>query len=280
MTDYLTRNQHYLEKLQNLVDPLIITSGAIGESSKNRFAPISTVKIEGDQETYVGMKFPIQDIDQRTRRNDFYQSLANATLIAEEHPELLSQLPLFYALVVDSEEKVLGMMTQDFSEGGSLDVVEYADYPHANIPDGIVNLFDPFFKNKMTELEHMLFYVNGERKIGDLDHVIPKSEYLVDWAVLKSKAESEGHVLVYRTPTVEELFVNSSKRSYAHMVLEACQNGPKDHQDLISIGMDSEEIELPTEMNLALNLMGVNRLINSKRDEDHPFQGLVFSLPE
>lgn len=199
-------------------------------------------------------------------------------MIAEKHPELVGQLPLFYALLVDSEDNIMGMMTQDFSERGNLGIVEYADFSHPNIPDGIVNLFDPFMPDNMVQLEHMLFYANGKRKIGDLDHSMPKEEFLLDWAGFKNIAESEGHVLVYRRPTVEELFSDDLQLTYANKVIEACQEGEARHSCLVNLGIE-EGFRLGTEINKVLDLMAWNYLLNATRDPRDVNRELVYSLP-
>ena len=43
----------------------------------------------------------------------------------------------------------------------------------------------------MVQLERSLFYVDGKRKIGDLDNHFIKGEYSKKWDKLKEKIESE-----------------------------------------------------------------------------------------
>lgn len=91
----------------------------------------------------------------------FLQELAVISAIAKNFPNLLEQLPCVYGLVVNKDGVPLGMITEDFSEGGKFDVSRRAPAVYK-----VKDIFAPGTVDN-DDIEKMGFNVNGGRRLGD-----------------------------------------------------------------------------------------------------------------
>ena|SRR3989344_863078 len=89
--------------------------------------------------------------------------------IYEKIPELREELPLFYGLLRGKDEKLIGIITEDFSKAGI--------YPVREIEIGDKNNL-PYWLNRLskkrideTELSRVGFMVDGQRRLGDFDTI-------------------------------------------------------------------------------------------------------------
>lgn len=87
--------------------------------------------------------------------------LATITAIAEHIPELRDNLPMFYALLRGAKRKRVGILMEDFSEGGRLPVDSLN-----SIPEGLISLFGADVLEE-DFVDHMGFYVEGRSRYGD-----------------------------------------------------------------------------------------------------------------
>jgi hypothetical protein len=276
MKDYLTQNKNLIEEVSSTVHPLKISEKQVGASDKMCFIPSGNFQSQSKGLVYAGLKMHFCEGLTKQNIEEFYIALTNISLIHEKHPEISHQLPLFYGLLADSNNKPQAIITQDFSKGGKYLVEEHIEFPHANVPDGLVDLFTPS-SDDMSQLERALFYVNGKRKIGDLDHLFPKEKYEQEWDKLKNKVQSSNPIINFTKVPLEELFTNENERRYANLVLKACEDGPKEHIDLIHVDK-SYKINLSTQINKILQELVNNFYLKTWRDEKHPCKDKVFAL--
>lgn len=277
MADYIAQNREILDEVSAIARPLRVDGKDVGASDKMCFVASGTFQSPSHGLIYAGLKMPLSGDFTDQNVDGFYRALTNMALIHQAHPEIANQLPLFYGLLVDPSNKPRAIITQDFSEGAQHEVRDYRNVPHANIPDGLVDLFDPFGRD-MLQLERALFYVNGERKIGDLDHLFPKEKYKQDWDKVRAEVASSNPVVNFTRVPLEELLPDETERRYANLVLEACQDGPKNHTDVIHADQ-TYRINLSTTINRVLDSLVDNWYLKMWRDEEHPAQQKMFALP-
>ena len=225
---------------------------------------------------YVGLKLPISREFSKDDVTGFYRALTNIELIHQNNPEISHQLPLFYGLLIDPHNKPQAIITEDFSHGAKHKVMEYRNARCANIPDGLVDLFDSSEGN-LSQLEKSLFYIKGKRKIGDLDHLFPKEKYEQDWEKIKKQVKSSNPLINFTKPSLEELIPDENERRYANFVLEACQQKPQDHTEVIHVDPEYR-INTSSTINHVLDLLVDNGYLKMWRDEDHPMKQKMFAL--
>jgi len=82
-------------------------------------------------------------------------------------PHLIDELPLFHGLLIDSAGREIGVITEDFTQGGKLSIRQAHD--DSDQPEEIYNLIGGFAKpyDQTTS-----FIVNGRRMIGDLGDLV------------------------------------------------------------------------------------------------------------
>lgn len=263
-----------LREVTQITQPLRLSKDPISLSTKTYFVPCGSFQsLSQKQLVYAGVKFPISE---EFSMEDFYRALTNISLTAQKRPELAHQLPLFYGILVSPNHKPKGIITQDFSSRGQHNVKEYKQFPHANIPDGLIELFDPFGRG-MTQIERALFYVNGTRKIGDLDHLFPKGKYQQDWAKIKERLTSENPIVSFSSLSLEQLFTDELELRYANLVIEACKEGPKSHIEVIHVD-PQYRINTSTTQNKILDSLVDNLYLDMWRDEKHYCKDKVFTL--
>src|SRR3989338_7814582 len=117
----------YLERNSRLIAEtgvnLNIQRGATrGESGNILFSSVgSFFSQETGSDVYVGMKEPKDkegSLAGEMLRERFVFELAVMSVVAENMPHLLPELPLFYCLLVDKNGKPMAIVTEDFSKDG------------------------------------------------------------------------------------------------------------------------------------------------------------------
>jgi hypothetical protein len=63
----------------------------------------------------------------------------------------------------------------------------------------------------------------------------PSSKYKQDWDKMGTEVASSNPVIHFTRVPLEELFPDETERRYANLVLEACQDGPKEHTEVIHV---------------------------------------------
>lgn len=276
MEDYISRNVAALEEGEAFTNPLRLSDMIVGQGSNMYFVPTNPFKLSFQKRlVQTGVKIPISDNFTRGQESRFYQALTNMALIHEKSPELRNELPLFYGLLADQNGNSKGIITEDFSLGGAHQVKEYREFSHANIPDGLAKLFDPEGFD-MSQLEHALFYVNGESKIGDLDHLCVKEDYKEDFENLMRKVVASTHQILFTRVSLEELFLVEAEKRYADLVMQSCKSGEKTHTDVLHVDT-KYEIDMSTTRNKVLNTLVNNWHLNVRRNDDD-IEEKMFSL--
>jgi hypothetical protein len=191
MYDYLKRNLEFLAELKPIITKINEGSQIIGESSHNKFVYLRTFKSEvAKQQIYVGLKLSKEEYFE----DKFYNALTNIAFLYEKNPKIADKLPLFYGLLLNQKNEPQAIITEDFSMNNKFKVEEYVSYKYK--PNFIPYSLDDFFSSCKNDLERTIFLVGVERKIGDLDHVRPKREYMKEWINLRYKRIlSEKHVI-------------------------------------------------------------------------------------
>ncbi len=102
----------------------------------NFFSAGSYISKEIGKEIYVGLKEPRESGNKEYLKHRLIFELAVMSVVAQNLPHLLPELPLFYGLLVDGQGKPMGIVTEAFSEDG-----KYSIYTSSIIPKGIRDLF-------------------------------------------------------------------------------------------------------------------------------------------
>lgn len=161
---YLIRNEQILSEMRTLYKEVNL-GDEVGSS--NRFEFFSTGSFQSrtlNTELFIGVKRRTKewpDTDGFMTQMRFIQELAIISAIWKNFPEFVNQLPAFYGLLLNKTGIAIGMITEDFSQGGKFHVV--------NSAYGSYEIKDIFVEDSVDddEIEHMGFTVNGKRRLGD-----------------------------------------------------------------------------------------------------------------
>lgn len=173
---YLERNAHLIKEL----DSLKIERGQErGKGGNLIFYSLGSYNsTHMDEEVYVGLKQPLKsgERSEANLKDRVIFELAVMQVVSEVFPHWLPRLPLFHGLLVDGENKPLGILTEDFSRNGKSSV-DSLMFP----PPGIEDLFvegtteDDFLCNIGFSVQH-----EGERfpthRYGDFYPLLTSSQ--------------------------------------------------------------------------------------------------------
>lgn len=160
---YLERNRAVVRELRRLWLPQTdqpVTSSST--ATKTLFTSMGSFNSPTlGREVFVGMKSYQSPSDTYLILPRAPEELATITAIAEHLPDYRDLLPQFYVAISNFRGKKVGLLMEDFSEGGKHEV-----YNSSYVPDGVVNLFG---KDALEEdfVSNMAFNVGGELKLGD-----------------------------------------------------------------------------------------------------------------
>ena len=164
---YLERNHALFEEMGRSLKPQ--RGVVVGKSAQSTFT--TTGHYESGilkRDSYTGVR------ETRRLKGDDYmyqaaRGLAFIIAIERQTPHLMEELPDFYGLLEDPEN-VVGILTEDFSEGRKYRVEEVTrpwDMPISD--DEIPRELERIKREAMGahDLATMCFLVNGKRRIGD-----------------------------------------------------------------------------------------------------------------
>ena len=198
--DYLERNRVIIGELSSVG----LTAGhEVGYSKTFEKKPKTTFVSIGSYDSacmgrrvYVGLKKSL--VQNKSMSDRAPVELAIINRIHREFPHLADELPLFYGALFKTDE-CLGIVTEDFSEGGRYRVEDVFDTPflaHPNqVPMELQRLFGE--ENDEYDLARMAFMVNGRRRLGDFDN-IPKPLPFFKMIEFPKIYKSFGHQHVLR----------------------------------------------------------------------------------
>jgi len=163
--NYLERNQRIFEELGGV---RLQRGDVVGHSSSMRFVSAGHYQSSALGNTlYVGLK---EYTDSKRRKSDTEPraliEMHCIRTIAEQLPHLEAELPIFYGVLLDSEGKTLGIVTEDFSQGGRYEVRDMVDQ----------ELFPMELTEIIPDLDHyekskICFSANGQRRLGDFSPI-------------------------------------------------------------------------------------------------------------
>ncbi len=124
---------------------------------------------ELETEIYVGLKQDYKN-DPEQLRDRFIFELAVMSVIAQNLPHLLPDLPLFYGLVIGKNGEPTAIVTEDFSRDG-----ENRVEPSRYVPVGIEELFEPgtLDGDKIEHISFAVWPIEAERKFTPSGELIP-----------------------------------------------------------------------------------------------------------
>lgn len=94
-------------------------------------------------------------------------------LIEENLIHIVPELPIIHGLAVNLEGKSYGVITEDYSKGGTIDVRGAAIF-HDPLPYDLQSFLDSPKSETPHDLGTTCFFVNEQRKLGDFE------EFLMD----------------------------------------------------------------------------------------------------
>lgn len=173
---YLARNKEVVSEASRYLDP---SRGVlIGHSTYTDFTTVGSFPsaVLG-KEVFVGIKEYKRSKSNKVRlKHRAPLELATITAIAEHIPAIRDDLPVFYALLRGTKGKPIGILMEDFSEGGRLFVGSPIIFPTE-----IVTLLGQDVLNN-DYVHNMAFNVEGKNKYGDFYPIF--RDYIKEGVVL------------------------------------------------------------------------------------------------
>lgn len=160
---YLERNRAIIRELRKLWLPQAEqpTTGS-STATKTLFTPVDSFNSSAlGREVFVGMKRYQNPLDTFLLQFRAPEELATISAIAEYLPDYRDLLPQFYAVLTDTRGEKIGLLMEDFSEGGK-NKVSSSSY----VPEGLANLFGTDVLEE-DFVVNMAFRVGGELRFGD-----------------------------------------------------------------------------------------------------------------
>lgn len=158
---YLERNSQLIEEIRGNLT--FLRGAVVGRNRRTRFTEVGSYQSPFlGSRIYLGLKEyygPFRNPLRLAERVS--QELAIMQCIAIKLPHLLSELPLCYARLLGKEGQVLGIIMEDFSQGGKLKV-RNVFWP----PPGIESIFIKG-STESDAIAKMVVEVNGQRRLMD-----------------------------------------------------------------------------------------------------------------
>lgn len=115
---------------------------------------------------YAGIKFDYGRWYPKPDDERVCKELTTIDIIAGGLPYLAHRLPLFEGLLTDPDNRPLAVITEDFTQGGRLDI-----YPTDVFQPEMIEFFAQRVGFFPRDLERMYFMVGGELRYGDFDTI-------------------------------------------------------------------------------------------------------------
>ena len=251
-----------LAAAQGILNPIRVAAAPVA-GSDGRFMPVRSFQYIQDRRIYAGVKLPnpsrLNQVEER-----FYHTLTNTAWLWEQRPELRELLPAFAGLLIGEQGHPVGVLTEDFSQGGICPVQERSS--DNCLTDCLTDIF--------TYADRMVFEVNGSLRIGDLDHSFVCREHRKTWNPLLKKITEERYAVTYQQPQLEELFADMTERRYAERILQECGVAPKTWNEWLEFFRDAEAPHAQTFLDTLERTLRI-RVTGSAED----MGSLRFSLP-
>ncbi len=255
---YSKRNAKLLEELDNskILEQITLSDEIVGKSPKRWYVSCGKDK---DNDLYLGIKFSYTN-----EFFAFFNTLVNLNFIVETSPPLIKYLPQVCGLLTPYDANknricsphVNTIITEDFSEGGTLEIQEFKDIKDAVIPDKFKRLYE-LFSDDEYELNRALFYVGNNNKkskiiIGDLEHLNPKEEYtpLITGIKQSIRHNLAKYLISFTRKPLEELFLNKDIDRAKEIM-----NLFNEQHNLLSLENISSSVPIPYE--------SCNRILNT-----------------
>ena len=170
--DYLERNRALLEEIRRLCT--LRRGELVGESdfSGTRFASLGSYNSGVlDGHLFLGLK---EYSNKRWERTSFADSgLAHELTIIDaiSKSTLRDELPVVFGHLRDKEGKHIGVLCEDFSQGGRYEVKCISYRQTELMPRELRKIFGAtgFEMDDKDQLEYVGFMVNGKRRLGDFN---------------------------------------------------------------------------------------------------------------
>ena len=145
-------------------------SHIVGRGSHNTYFWAGNFQSEEFGKIHIGTKVP-KDKDLGDAWVDYINSVIYAQILIEEFGDLIiEELPIFYGLLVDKNNKEVAVASQDFSDGNKY-------HPSAYVPS-LNKLLKKVFNDDEYWLEKIGILINGQRRLVDLgDLFVLKEPY-------------------------------------------------------------------------------------------------------
>src|SRR3989344_1882947 len=160
--NYLERNQAIINELRGV---RLERGNVVGRSYSMIFTSAGHYQSSVLGNTlYVGLK-EYNDPEQRKSSTEdrALGELHCVRTVAEQLPHLEAELPVFYGTLLDSEGKPVGIVTEDFSQGGRYEVRSMVK-DKEEFPNELRGIFPDI---DSYDLAKVGFSVNGQRRLGD-----------------------------------------------------------------------------------------------------------------
>ena len=161
---YLERNKLVISELRDK-KVLLTCQDIVGQSTREVFYSAGVVdSIVIGKPIFVGIKkrsAEFSDTGDYLTRIRFENELAIISAISNNFPELTEKLPLFYGVLVNKQGVAIGILTEDFSEGGLHKVREGGMSPY--------KVRSLFVEGSLSDdhIQSSAFTVNGKTRLGD-----------------------------------------------------------------------------------------------------------------
>lgn len=158
-----------------------------------------------EQDVFVGIKRFKENYNNDVLYKDrFVFELAVMSVVAENLPHLLPELPLFYGLMTDKERNPLGIITEDITRNGR-DRIS----PHAVIPRDLLSIFakDTVDEDRACNVACTV-YEKPDAETGGVENLGPKTTSaaargLVDFYPLVRFEQMELHRSLFPEEAIE-----------------------------------------------------------------------------
>jgi hypothetical protein len=172
--NYLERNQQIIAELSQRAR--LSRGRVLGQSGNSRFTALGSYESDVTGGTvHIGLKQYENDF--RILRDGASEDLSFLRTVSARFPDLVPELPLFTGLLAGMEGKLLGLLIEDFSRGGTSSVREMKDlsYTPEDLPMELEELIGP--QRNLNELARACFLVtdkdgNVHRRIGDFNTIM------------------------------------------------------------------------------------------------------------
>ncbi len=173
MLMYVERNLRIIDELNTKTksgDMVLSRKGEVARSTNTRFTSVGSMQsVEIGGELHLGLK----ERNPKINMVEFLRELLVVGAIADKIPDLSSEVPIFYAFLEGIDGNNLGVLTEDFTKGGT-DLVLEVHEETPQLAELIPDLSDVIPRVFKQDLVHAMFLVgnNRTRRLGDFNTIL------------------------------------------------------------------------------------------------------------